>query len=97
MKKRFTLFLLVAALISICLIYWKIATDEVFYLCGNFSTGVTKSSVIRQLDTANLSHYENITSKSGSMIIFSSKLYFVASQCIIEFDKNESVVITRYK
>ena len=83
-------------LVLIGTIFWKIATDELFYLCSNFSSGVTKSSVIRQLNTANLSSYTSGSAENGSIIVFSSKLYFVSNQCIIEFDKSEKVVIAGY-
>ena len=34
------------------------ARNEIYYLCGNFKSGVSYSSVVRQLDTANLSDYK---------------------------------------
>ena len=78
-------------------IFFKIARDEVFYLCGNFSAGVMKSSVVRQLDTANRSSYTHSVHESGSTIVFSSRLYFVSNQCVIELDKNEKVTLTVFK
>ncbi|WP_412970848.1 hypothetical protein [Glaciecola sp. MF2-115] len=85
------------ALISTGVVYWKIAQDEIFYLCGNFSAGVKKSSVVRQLETANLSDYTITNSENGSNIVFKSRLYFVTNQCIIEIDKSDNVVVAAYQ
>jgi hypothetical protein len=89
--------LITVAFITTGAIFWKIAKDEIFYLCGNFSSGVTKPSVVRQLETANLSSYTHTVNENGSIIVFSSRLYFVADQCIIELDKSEKVVLADYK
>lgn len=77
-------------------IFWNIARQEVYYLCGNFAQGVQQSSVIRQLETANLSSYKQSTTKYGSKIVFSSKLNFNIYQCIIELDKSSKVVRATY-
>lgn len=78
-------------------IFWKIANDEIVYLCGNFSAGLKKSSVVKQLETANLSNYKHTINENGAVIVFSSRLYFVTNQCIIELDKREKVVLAGYK
>ena len=54
---------LIAAVASfVCLLvfvfYANEARKEIYYLCGNFTTGTTYSSVIRRLDTINLSEYK---------------------------------------
>ncbi|MDZ7684524.1 MAG: hypothetical protein U5O39_05575 [Gammaproteobacteria bacterium] len=77
-------------------IVWNLARQEVYYLCGNFISGVERASVVRQLDTANLSSYKQSTTKSGSKIVFSSKYNFDTYQCIIEFDKDNKVVSATY-
>lgn len=77
-------------------ILWSIAREEIYYLCGNFSSGVEKSSVIRQLNTANLSSYNQSITKSGSMIIFSSKINFEIYQCTIELNETNKVVRATY-
>ena len=77
-------------------IFWIIAKDEIFYLCGNFSAGVKKSSVIKQLETANLSTYEQNVTKDGSKIVLSSKLIIVSYQCIIKLDKDDIVISALY-
>lgn len=89
--------LITIALITMGAIFWKVGKDEVFYLCGNFSAGEMKSSVVRQLDTANLSSYTNSVNESGSTIVFSSRLFFVTNQCVIELDKSEKVVLAGFK
>jgi hypothetical protein len=96
-QKLFISFLITTVFIVTCTIFWQIAKDEIFYLCGNFSAGVTKSSVIRQLETANLSSYKHTINENGSIIVFSSRLYFVTNQCIIALDKSEKVVLAGYK
>ena len=96
-KKLLISLLIIITLIITGAVFWKIAKDEVFYLCGNFSAGVMKSSVVRQLDTANLSSYTHTLNESGSTIVFSSRLYFVSNQCVIELDKNEKVTLTVFK
>jgi hypothetical protein len=89
--------LITAVFISIITLLWKTGKDEVYYLCGNFSAGETKSNVIRQLDTANLSSYTQKNDINGSIIVFRSRLFFVTNQCIIELDKSEKVVLASYK
>ena len=39
------------------------ARNEIYFLCGNFKSGVTYSSVVRQLETVKLSDYKFETSK----------------------------------
>jgi len=85
------------SMIAIGAFYWKSAKDEIFYLCGNFSAGVNKSSVTRQLDTANLSKYTETDYDGGSMIVFSSRLYVVPYSCTINFDRSGQVVVATFE
>ena len=96
-KKLLISLLIIIPFITTGAIFWTIAKDEIFYLCGNFSAGVLKSSVVKQLDTANLSSYTDTVNESGSTIVFSSRLYFVTNQCVIELDKSEIVVLSGFK
>lgn len=96
-KIVFISLLITVVFITTCTIFWKIGKDEIFYLCGNFSADLTKESVIRQLDTAELSSYKTTVNENGSIIVFSSRLLFVPDQCVIELDKNEKVVRAVYK
>lgn len=77
-------------------ILWNSAREEIFFLCGNFSEGVEKASVVRQLDTANLSSYEQVATEDGSEIVFSSKLNLGVHRCVIEFDGNNRVISVKY-
>lgn len=93
---------LILALVSIVVtvtaaVFWHIAKQEVYFLCGNFGAGVEQASVIRQLDTANLSSYTQIPTEQGSTIIFSSKVNFKAYTCTIEMDKNKKVLRATFK
>lgn len=85
------------SMIAIGAFYWKSAKDEIFYLCGNFSAGVSKSSVTQQLATANLSRYKETGNGDGSMIVFSSRLYIVPHSCTIKFDRNGQVVVATFE
>lgn len=96
-KNKKVLISLLVVFITTGAIFWKTAKDEIFYLCGNFSVGAKKSSVIRQLETANLSSYKNTTNENGAIIVFSSKLKFVTNQCVIELDKSDKVLLAVYK
>ncbi|MFB1036181.1 MAG: hypothetical protein QMC38_12625 [Sinobacterium sp.] len=96
-KKHLISILIMAVFIITGVTFYKIATDEVFYLCGNFSTGTTKLNVVRQLETANLSSHTHTINENGSTIVFSSRLFFVINKCIIELDKTEKVVLAGYK
>jgi hypothetical protein len=84
-------FILVTCL-TVYIVLWNIARDEIYYLCGNFSEGVELASVISQLETANLSSYVKTEDKFGLKISFSSKLNFSIYQCSIEIDKNGEVI-----
>jgi hypothetical protein len=86
-----TIFLLVICL-TVYIVLWNIARDEIYYLCGNFSEGVEQASVISQLETAKLSSYVKTDDKLGLKIIFSSKINFSVYQCSIEIDKNGEVI-----
>jgi len=95
-KKLLISLLITAVFIAVSTTLWKIGNDEVYYLCGNFSAGETKTNVIRQLETANLSSYTHTIDENGSIIVFSSRLFFVTNQCIIKLDKSEKVVHASY-
>ncbi|GLX86604.1 hypothetical protein tloyanaT_28570 [Thalassotalea loyana] len=69
--------------------YWDAARKEIYYLCGNFTKGVSINNVIRQLDTANLSSYKLLSDKQT--ISFSSKVNIGYYQCLIYLDKAQRV------
>lgn len=70
------------------------AGKEVYFLCGNFKQGVSYSSVVRQLDTANLSSYTIDDSEPGRKIVLSSPLHFHLFRCNINFNAEELVIST---
>ncbi|PCH59067.1 MAG: hypothetical protein COC19_07685 [SAR86 cluster bacterium] len=91
-KVQYSLLSLLGIALITELVFWNIARDEIYYLCSNFSEGVEQSSVIMQLDTANLSRYQQSVTENGSRIIFSSIVNFNFYQCIIELDKDKTVL-----
>ena len=67
------------------------ARSEIYFLCGNFKSGVSYSSVVRQLDTANLSDYKIEGSEQGKRVTFSSALHLHLVRCEITFAQDETV------
>jgi hypothetical protein len=72
------------------------ARKEVYFLCGNFKEGVSHKSVIRQLETANLSGYSQYHLDSGARIVHSSSLNFHLFRCSIEFNRDGFVMSAAY-
>ena len=73
------------------------ARNEIYYLCGNFKSGVSYYSVVRQLDTANLSDYEVEKSEQGKRVTYSSTLHLNLVRCEIAFGEDEKVSHAIYK
>ena len=73
------------------------AMNEIYYLCGNFKSGVSYSSVVRQLDTANLSDYKIEKSEQGKRVTYSSALHLNLVRCEITFAEDEKVSHAIYK
>ena len=73
------------------------ARNEIYYLCGNFKSGVFYSSVVRQLDTANLSDYKVEKSEQGKRVTHSSALHLNLVRCEITFAEDEKVSHAIYK
>ena len=73
------------------------ARNEIYYLCGNFKTGVSYSSVVKQLETANLSYYKFEKSEQGKRVIHSSALHLNLVRCEITFAEDEKVSHAIYK
>ena len=80
------LFVVVAAF------YWNEARKEVVFLCGNFSSGVSRANVQRQLDTGNLLRYRAEEFPGGQRIIVDSGLNVGVYRCVVEFDGNNRVL-----
>ena len=60
----------------------------------NFYPGVSKSSVIRQLNTAELSTYDTTFIANGSRIVAYSPLHLGMMSCRIDFNKQDIVVFS---
>jgi hypothetical protein len=73
------------------------ARNEIYFLCGNFKSGVTYSSVVRQLETVKLSDYKFETSKQGKRVIHSSALHLNLIRCEITFAEDDKVSRATYK
>ena len=76
--------------------YANEARKEIYYLCGSFGKGTAYSSVIRQLNTINLSEYKVENLQQGKRVIHSSVLHFHLLSCDIEFNPQEKVVSVLY-
>ncbi|PKM20015.1 MAG: hypothetical protein CVV11_00425 [Gammaproteobacteria bacterium HGW-Gammaproteobacteria-15] len=89
-----------AAICIFCLLvfgfYANEARKEVYYLCGNVSKGTAYSSVVRQLNTVNLSEYKVENLQQGKRVVHSSALHFHLLSCDIEFNPQEKVVSVLY-
>jgi hypothetical protein len=91
-KYQYSVIFLLMACLAVYAVFWNMARAEVYYLCGNFSQGVEQTSVVRQLNTANLSSYVETANEFGVNIIFSSEVNLSFYQCLIEIDKNGKVI-----
>ncbi|NDV93028.1 hypothetical protein GTH32_17815 [Alteromonas sp. 345S023] len=74
--------------------YWIEARREVIVLCDNFQPGVSKKSVERQLNTAELMLYDTQFVANGSRINAYSPLHMGMMSCRIEFNKQDIVVFS---
>ena len=88
------LFLISVFLVGTYAFFAVEARDEIYYLCGNFKEGVSYSSVVRQLDTSNLSVYEVVDSETGQRVVHSSVLHWHSLRCKIDIDSDEQLVVS---
>ena len=88
---------LILFLLAIYVFFALSARNEIYYLCGNFKSGVSYSSVVRQLDTTNLSNYKIEKSEQGKRVAHSSTLHLNLVRCEITFDEDEKVSHAIYK
>jgi len=72
-----------ALAVAVLLFYWDLARKEVKFLCGNFAEGVSRASVLRQLDTGNQLRYREQPDGSMTMIIVDSAWNFGLYRCVI--------------
>ena len=88
--------LIVAALLVIAwlltgLFVWREARNEVVFLCGNFTPGVSKTSVLRQLATGEFLRLSVQSLTDGSRLVADSPYTLGYYRCVIEFDTNDKV------
>ena len=88
---------LILFLLAIYVFFALSARNEIYYLCGNFKSGISYSSVVRQLDTTNLSNYKIEKSEQGKRVTHSSALHLNLVRCEITFDEDEKVSHATYK
>ena len=88
---------LILFLLAIYVFFALSARNEIYYLCGNFKSGVSYSSVVRQLDTANLSDYKIEKFEQGKRLTYSSALHLNLVRCEITFAEDEKVSHAIYK
>lgn len=74
--------------------YWIEAKKEVLILCDNFTQGVPKESVEKQLNTSNLLLWDVQYMANGSQIIAYSPLHLGMIRCRVEFNKHDYVVFS---
>ncbi|MDP2713386.1 hypothetical protein [Rheinheimera sp.] len=96
LKLKFIVLLISILGLLVFAFYANEARKEVYYLCGNVSKGTAYSSVIRQLNTVNLSEYKVENLQQGKRVIHSSALHFHLLSCNIEFNPQEKVVSVSY-
>ena len=96
-KTALVLVVLLLLLVGIYTFFALSARNEIYYLCGNFKSGVSYSSVARQLDTASLSDYKVEKSEQGKRVSHSSALHLNLVRCEITFAEDEKVSHAIYK
>ena len=96
-KTALVLVVLLLLLVGIYTFFALSARNEIYYLCVNFKSGVSYSSVARQLDTASLSDYKVEKSEQGKRVSHSSALHLNLVRCEITFAEDEKVSHAIYK
>ena len=83
---------LLAVLVAVDAFLWNEARKEIFFLCGNFTPGVSEESVLSQLDTGSFLSYRAETLPTGNRIIVDSHYNLKTSQCTIDLDADGRVI-----
>ncbi|MCE9679412.1 hypothetical protein LZP69_09530 [Shewanella sp. AS1] len=92
--------IVISLLVLLAAIYGFVANEgrkEIYYLCGNFTKGVTYSEVVRQLATTHFTHYAVADPPTGKRIIHNSNLHFNALRCTIDFNAEDKVISAFYQ
>lgn len=90
-------FVLCSAFLIVLAHFANEARKEVYFLCGNFERGTSYESVVRQLNTADLSAYTFVYLDGGKRIEHSSLLHLHLLRCSIALNENNEVVSARYQ
>ena len=75
---------------------WNEARKEVKFLCGNFSAGVSKASVIAQLETGHFLRYRQQATGPGALLTADSAYTLGWFQCRITLDADGTVLKAYY-
>ncbi|MFS1703526.1 hypothetical protein [Alteromonas sp. AMM-1] len=81
-----------ALALCFALFCWNEARKEVVYLCGNFTSGVTHKSVMKQLATANYLDVTLTNTEYGARIISDSAVSLRMYRCNIDLDTDGEVI-----
>lgn len=94
-KARKGLFSLAAlTAVAVAVFFWNEARKEIYFLCGNFTPGITEASVRQQLDTGDFLQHRTTTTASGSRITVNSWYTLKTVSCTIEIGKDNVVAST---
>lgn len=88
---------IVALLLALAATFtWNEARKEVKFLCGNFSAGVSKASVIAQLETGHFLRYRQQATGAGALLTADSAYTLGRLQCRITLDADGTVLEAYY-
>ena len=82
-----------ACLVVTYIVFAWAARNEIFYLCGNFKEGVSYASVVRQMETSNLSVHLTEELERQTHIYQTSMLHLHLLQCRVEVDRDQQSVV----
>ena len=91
MKTMLLLVGLPLLLVGVYTSFTSAVRDEIYYLCGNFTSGDCHSSVLRQLETANFSDYKSKKAEQGKRVIHSSAFHLNLARSEMVFADGNAV------
>jgi hypothetical protein len=74
---------------------WNEARKEIVFLCGNFGPGVSKQSVLRQLETGHFLRYRLQPGADGERIVADSRWNLGRYRCTVTLDDRDTVTGAR--
>jgi hypothetical protein len=78
--------------LALSAVYVNEARKEIIFLCANFTQGVLKEKVVKQLNTGTFLHFEAIKFDNQHTIFVSSRFTLNQVSCHIRFDSQGRVV-----